>query len=350
MRKIYALLLVLTSSLSFAQTIVYEGFDFPAGSNVGGTTSTNDGIINNNWATHQTTTAGTIDVISGSLSYTGIYPSTGNKIILPGNQTTTPRDINRAFSTIATTLYYSALINIIDNTQLSTATTLTGTNSYFMSFGNTGGASVNQLAGRLAAVSTSATTYKLLIQNNSTGSPAPAYSENPVNLTYGTTYLVVVKVEKAGDNSTKATLWVNPSSVGGAEPAGGIVSDAGTSTSFNTFTSIVIRNASATPKVEIDEIKVGTTYDDVTSLVLGVKENNISGLKVYPNPVVDGKLFISSDVNTERNVTIYDVTGKQVFNTTTSNEVVNVSNLNAGVYVVKITEEGKTATRKLVIK
>lgn len=82
---------------------------------------------------------------------------------------------------------------------------------------------------------------------------------------------------------------------------------------------------------------------------LGVKENNIAGLKVYPNPVTNGKLFITSDANVEKTVAIYDVLGKQVVNTTAT-ESVNVSNLKGGVYIVKITEEGKTATRKLVIK
>lgn len=350
MKKIYILSLILTCSLSFAQTIMYEGFNYPVGSNVGGNLATGDAVGNNNWSTHSTSNTSTIDVISGSLSYAGIAPSTGEKIMLAGSNATTPRDINRGFSTAATTLYYSALINVVDNTQLTSTLPLTGTNNYFMAFGNTSGASVTQLAGRLAAVATnSGTTYKLLIQNNSSGT-TPPYAENPVDLSFGTTYLVVVKVEKAGDNTTTATLWVNPASVGGAEPAGGIVSNAGTSTGFNAFASITLRNASATPKVEIDEIKVGTTYADVTAAVLGVKENNISGLKVYPNPVVDGKLFISSDLNSERNVAIYDVTGKQVFNATISSELVNVSSLNAGVYVVKITEEGKTATRKLVIK
>lgn len=351
MKKIYILSLLLTCSLSFAQTLVYEGFNYTVGSNVGGNLATGDQVGNNNWSTHSTSNTNTIDVIAGSLSYAGIAPSTGEKIMLAGSNATVPRDINRGFSTAATTLYYSALINVVDNTQLSSTTPLTGTNNYFMAFGNTSGASVTQLAGRLAAVSTnSGTTYKLLIQNNSSGTPAPAYTENPVDLVFGTTYLVVVKVEKAVDNSTIATLWVNPASVGGAEPAGGIINNTGNSTGFNAFASITLRNASATPKVEIDEIKVGTTYADVTAAVLGVKENNIAGLKVYPNPVVDGKLFISSELNAEKNVAIYDVTGKQVFNTTTSNELVNVSNLNAGVYVVKITEEGKTATRKLVIK
>lgn len=82
---------------------------------------------------------------------------------------------------------------------------------------------------------------------------------------------------------------------------------------------------------------------------LGVKENQIAGLNIYPNPVTNGKFFISTDANAEKSVAIFDVLGKQVVKTIAT-ESVNVSNLNAGVYIVKITEEGKTATRKLIIK
>jgi len=104
---------------------------------------------------------------------------------------------------------------------------------------------------------------------------------------------------------------------------------------------------------------VGTTYGTggawridnftVTGTTLSVKDNAIAGLKVYPNPVTGGKLFISTDANNEKAVVIFDVLGKQVVNTTAT-ESVNVSNLKGGVYIVKITEDGKTATRKLVIK
>jgi len=87
----------------------------------------------------------------------------------------------------------------------------------------------------------------------------------------------------------------------------------------------------------------------VTGGTLGVKQNSIAGLQVYPNPVVDGKLYINTTANASKAVAIYDVLGKQVVNTTTENAV-NVSSLNAGVYIVKVTEEGKTATRKLVIR
>ena len=84
--------------------------------------------------------------------------------------------------------------------------------------------------------------------------------------------------------------------------------------------------------------------------LLAVQQNTISGLKVYPNPVTNGNLFITSDSNTAKQVVVYDILGKQIINATVTNQPLNVSNLNAGVYMVKITESGKTATRKLVIQ
>jgi hypothetical protein len=83
---------------------------------------------------------------------------------------------------------------------------------------------------------------------------------------------------------------------------------------------------------------------------LRVSQNSIAGLQVYPNPVANGNLYITSDANETKAVTIYDILGKKVISTTLNDQPVNVSNLNSGVYIVKVTEAGKTATRKLVIK
>ena len=92
--------------------------------------------------------------------------------------------------------------------------------------------------------------------------------------------------------------------------------------------------------------------DNVTfsSGVLKVSQNAIAGLNIYPNPVTNGTLYINTAANASKNIVIYDVLGKQVVNTTTDTNAVNVAGLNAGVYIVKVTEEGKTATRKLVIR
>ncbi len=98
----------------------------------------------------------------------------------------------------------------------------------------------------------------------------------------------------------------------------------------------------------------GSVYYDDMSVIdntpLSVKQNAISGLSVYPNPVTDGNLYITSDSSEAKTVAVFDILGKQVLNTKTSNNAVNVSSLKGGAYIVKITEEGKTDTRKLIIE
>lgn len=109
-----------------------------------------------------------------------------------------------------------------------------------------------------------------------------------------------------------------------------------------TSLSLAVRAYSAGATVSFDQFSV-------IDQTLGTSKNSIEGLKVYPNPVTNGMLYIDTNADASKDVVIYDVLGKQVVNTTTQNAV-NVSKLNAGVYIVKVTEEGKTATRKLVIK
>lgn len=84
--------------------------------------------------------------------------------------------------------------------------------------------------------------------------------------------------------------------------------------------------------------------------VLGVNQNTIAGFSISPNPVNNGVFYITTDANAERTVTVFDILGKQVLNVTTSESAINVAGLNSGVYMVQVTEEGKTATKKLVIR
>lgn len=102
-----------------------------------------------------------------------------------------------------------------------------------------------------------------------------------------------------------------------------------------------------------DDTNGGFIYYDDFNMNTGtasVKDNNIAGLRIFPNPLSGSVLNVASANNDVMAVAIFDVLGKQVVNTKTSNGTVNVAGLNAGVYIVKITEAGKTATRKLVIK
>ena len=78
--------------------------------------------------------------------------------------------------------------------------------------------------------------------------------------------------------------------------------------------------------------------------------HEIEGLKLYPNPTSNGKLFIITSTNSEKKIQIIDVLGNTVLSTKLKGRELNVSKLGSGIYILKILEEGKTATRKLVIK
>lgn len=76
----------------------------------------------------------------------------------------------------------------------------------------------------------------------------------------------------------------------------------------------------------------------------------IEGLNLYPNPVSNGKVFITSKNDLDKEIIIFDVLGKKVLQTTMSSKELNISNLSPGVYIIKINEAESTATRKLIIK
>ncbi|MES2431936.1 MAG: InlB B-repeat-containing protein, partial [Bacteroidota bacterium] len=242
---------------------LYEGFAYTAGGNVGGNCASST-CTGNNWTTHSTSLAGTINVTAGSLSYTGLKASTGNKINIPGANGTVSRDINRGAGLLASqnTTYYSFLLNVTDATQLAT-TFGTGGNGYFVHLSASSGTSPGSFSAKVhIRSSSSATKFRLGISE--TGNiPTEATGD----LNFGTSYLVVVKyVYNNTAGNDLATMWVNPSSLGGAEASGGVTGPGSANlASYNSAaTAICIRNASATPKADIDEIRLGSTWSEVT--------------------------------------------------------------------------------------
>ena len=80
------------------------------------------------------------------------------------------------------------------------------------------------------------------------------------------------------------------------------------------------------------------------------ENTSIEGLSLYPNPVSNGKVYISTKEDSEKEITIFDVLGKKVLQTQLSSKELNVSSLSPGVYIIKINENQATATRKLIIR
>jgi hypothetical protein len=88
---------------------------------------------------------------------------------------------------------------------------------------------------------------------------------------------------------------------------------------------------------------------DGKQLVKG-QDAGIEGLNFYPNPVSNGKIYITSKSSLDKEITIFDVLGKKVLQTVLNAKELNVANLSPGVYIIKIKENEATATRKLIIK
>jgi hypothetical protein len=79
------------------------------------------------------------------------------------------------------------------------------------------------------------------------------------------------------------------------------------------------------------------------------QEPIIEGLTIYPNPTSSGKIYITTKLSLDKKVEIFNVLGKKVLETVITSKEVNLSNLTAGVYIIKIKEGEATATRKLII-
>ncbi len=85
---------------------------------------------------------------------------------------------------------------------------------------------------------------------------------------------------------------------------------------------------------------------------VGLEESEIASFSMYPNPNNNGLLHVTvTSTSADVDITIVDITGKQVHNSlhSTANTIVINHQLPAGTYVVSVTTENSTAQQKLVV-
>ena len=78
--------------------------------------------------------------------------------------------------------------------------------------------------------------------------------------------------------------------------------------------------------------------------------NEIVGFKLYPNPTFNDVVYITTKDNGVKDILVYDLFGEIVLKEITTYKELNISKLDAGVYIVQVTENSKTISRKLVVK
>ena len=89
--------------------------------------------------------------------------------------------------------------------------------------------------------------------------------------------------------------------------------------------------------------------ENKSSIATKTQEPTIEGLTIYPNPVNSGKIFITTKSSLDKKVEIFNVLGKKVLETFITSKEVNIGQLEAGIYIIKIKEGDATATRKLIV-
>lgn len=331
MKKIYTLVTILAASFAAnaqATLPVYESFDYTAP----GALQTQPGYTALNGGDD-------ISIVAGNLSYTDLPASIGNKINFAGSGIDAKYDITPVS---ADTIYYSFLVKVND---ISAVTDPNG--GYFAGFG----ANDTNFGGTIWTKKVDNNTFKFGSEVRTATGNGTTWSTTDYNV--GDTYLIVGSYTfVAGTNNDVAKLWINPALGLTTEPTPTIEDQWTASSDLASIVHFFLRQDSATetPDLDIDELRIGTSWADVTPIdpSASTKENNIEGLNIFPNPASD-VLNITSNSTADKNVQLFDLTGKKVLDVTTVSQV-NVSTLKAGIYVAKINEAGKTATRKVIIK
>jgi endonuclease I len=92
----------------------------------------------------------------------------------------------------------------------------------------------------------------------------------------------------------------------------------------------------------------GANYGDTWSFALSSESFTDTSVKVYPNPTVD--YIIVSGVSSLAKVEIYAITGQKVNELTFENEVRIPLSLQSGMYLVKISNDISSITKKIIVK
>jgi hypothetical protein len=306
---------------------LYEPFNYAVGSQL---------IDAPNWSNISTSTDEVLVGGPGGLSYSILDFPSGNHVAFDGIGSDPAVEFTPVTSGF---VYASFLFNVTDQTLASDI----ADGGYFVSLGDNGA-----FRARLwvrANPGTSDTTFDIGLSNSGA---TPDFGSTLYNV--GETLMVVMSYDTATGNMN---AWVNPSEadlISSTAPAATISSVL--SAAPGSINQFIIRqdSASETPFILFDELRVGTTWADVTPTTLSNDDFNITNFKIYPNPTATGFVNISSTNTDAMSVAVFDVLGKQVINETISNNRLDVSSLNSGLYIVKISQNNATVTKKLVIK
>ncbi len=321
----------------------YDGFDYPALSMLGG----QGGWLGIN-------SGDTVWIAEGNLSFPGFPASTGNKITFDGAG---QDQVLRFDSTATGIVYFSFLVKVTDVGGLTT------TGGYFVGFYQT---STSATTGAPVYIRTDGSDIDFGIAGRLT---APISWSTIKSV--GTTYLLVGAYQFVdGTTNDSVKLWIDPDALtfGGVEPEPTLTA-VNTLTDMTSVVRFMIRQdaATLTPFIELDELRLGTTWADVTSGSgsTGVKDNKAALVprelrleQNYPNPFNPStRIDFTVAKDGFASLKVFNMIGQEVatlfngvakagtLNTTTF----NAANLPSGVYYSVLLSDGQRMVKKLLL-
>lgn len=338
MKKFYLFIALSFSGLLMAQPpLLVEQFDYTSG----------QALSDNGWFIHSEGGANPnpILVSDGGLSFSGYSASgVGNAALVTNNG----QDINRPLSSNVNSgsVYASFLMTVTDNTP----------EGFFFHLGYYS----NQTTPVFTAINSAfrartyvspgddpATQFKLGLAFNATTPEALTGNYN-----IGETYLVVVKYTFIeGELNDTVSLFVFASGDNlTTEPETPILGPfTGTAADAPVLQAVILRQYNNNQRITVDGIVVRTSWD----LISPLSTNNFNiaeNIAVYPNPVDNGFVNITTNLFGDKEITLVDLNGRILKQEVMTSDYLDLSHVSKGIYVLQTRVGNLVFNNKLIVK
>lgn len=348
MKKVYLLAcFCLVYNLLGAQTaLLSENFDYPAGAP----------LRDHGWNPHSAASTNPLTISNDGLSL-GTTPYFGNNIGRAALVTNTGSDENRPLSAFrdSGSVYASFLV------KTTGAVTADGS-GYFFHFVEysdptnpvfTAISTAHRARTYITTGSTPAN-FRLGLTFNSATVPSAVGVDVTNDLDTSKTYLVVVKytfVSGADNDQVSLFVFQDGDSIR-TEPATPTLGPfGGTAADVTMVQGVALRQFNAAQRVMIDGIFVRDNWSLQPASTASQDELFAQEVTVYPNPLTQGPLFIGLPNHAPAHVQLSDLQGRKMWEAPVSDHgSVEIPQLPAGLYLLQITQAGKRANKRLIIR
>lgn len=209
-----------------------------------------DNVSLSNW-NNFSGTGNFIPVVDGNLDYPDYIASGTGRMINLINTSSSAEDAKRIFTDVNSgSIYVSFLLNVTNNSGLNSS------GDYFLTFRNESGANAGFKG--LTYIKSQGSGFLLGVKPSTSGTAAGFASSE---LSFGTTYLVVIKYDITESSNDTVSLWINPSILGN-EPVADIKVISDGSSEPDGIDGIAVRQGTNTPNCSIDGIRVATSWNE----------------------------------------------------------------------------------------